>query len=281
MWAAGLMLMGGAVHAQTAPAGDADQQRAAIRALHWIKGPKQVQLFNNATLQVPADYLFLDPDDAAKLRTLEHNVGGGTQYFLAPADGHWQVWFTYLDDGYVKDKESIDAAALFKNIEENTAAANAERRKRGWDEMQVLGWQTPPHYDAQTNRLEWAVQGKDVRTNETVVNFNTRLLGRGGVMSATLITAPDQLTGAITDFAATLKGFEYLPGQRYAEYRPGDKVAKYGLAALITGGAAAIAVKTGLWKVVLGALVAGWKFIVAGVVAVFGGLMRRFKRTGT
>jgi hypothetical protein len=47
---------------------------------------------------------------------------------------------------------------------------------------------------------------------------------------------------------------------------------------LVTGGAAAIAVKTGLWKVIVGALAAGWKFIAAGAVALFGAISRRFKR---
>jgi uncharacterized membrane-anchored protein len=98
------------------------------------------------------------------------------------------------------------------------------------------------------------------------------------VMSAVLVTAPDSLTASIVEFKGTLSGFEYTPGQRYAEYKPGDKVAKYGLAALVTGGAAAIAVKTGLWKVILGAAVAGWKFVAAAVVGLFTWISRRFKR---
>jgi uncharacterized membrane-anchored protein len=92
------------------------------------------------------------------------------------------------------------------------------------------------------------------------------------------VADPDDLASAIADFKSTLTGFSYVPGQRYAEYKSGDKVAQYGLAALVTGGAAAIAVKTGFWKVIVGAAVAGWKFIAAGAVAVFGGLARRFKR---
>jgi uncharacterized membrane-anchored protein len=144
--------------------------------------------------------------------------------------------------------------------------------------MAVDGWQTPPHYDTQSHHLEWAVDGKDLKNNEGVVNFNTRILGRGGVMSAVLLTDPDNLSASITEFSSALSGFEYVPGQRYAEYKPGDKIAKYGLAALVTGGAAAIAVKTGLWKVILTAVVAGWKFIAAGCVALFGGLAKRFGR---
>jgi uncharacterized membrane-anchored protein len=257
---------------------DSSAFRKQLSELHWVHGPQRVQLFGNSTLDVPAEYLFLEPADTAKLETLTHNVGGGTQYFLAPKDLHWEVFFSFRDDGYVKDDEKIDAAALLKTIEDSTEAANKVRRERGWDEMQVVGWQTPPHYDTQSNRLEWAVEGKDLKSSSVVVNFNTRLLGRGGVMSAVLITSPDGLSASIADLKSTLAGFEYSPGQRYAEYKPGDKIAKYGLAALVTGGAAAIAVKTGFWKVIVAAAVAGWKFVAAAAVALFGGIARRFKR---
>jgi len=241
--------------------------RKQLEALDWIRGPKKVQLFDNSNLQVPEGYLFLNPPDTAKLQALQHNLAGATQYFLAPEDFRWQVLFSFSNDGYVKDDEKIDANALLKSIEDNTVEGNKARREKGWDEMEVVGWQTAPHYDTQTHRLEWAIDGKNVRTNDVVVNFNTRLLGRGGVMSAVLITAPDALAPAIAEFKGTLNGFEYVPGQRYAEYKPGDKIAKYGLAALVTGGAAAIAVKTGLWKVIVTAVAAGWKFIAAAAVA--------------
>ena len=278
---AALIAIGYPCLADESPASqDASQadSREKLHALHWVNGPQQVQLYGNSSLQVPADYVFLDQAETAKLQALQHNLSNGTEYFFAPKDGRWEVFFSYSSDGYVKDDEKIDAAALLKSIEENTVAGNKMRRDRGWDEMQVVGWQTAPHYDGQSNRLEWAIDGKNLRTNNTIVNFNTRILGRGGVTSAVLVSSPDNLDEAIANFKSTLTGFEYLPGQRYAEYKPGDKIAKYGLAALITGGAAAIAVKTGLWKVILGGLVAGWKFIAAAVVAIFGGLARRFKR---
>jgi len=252
--------------------------RRQLNELKWIRGPQRVQLFDNSTLELPAGYVFLNPGETEKFETITHNIGGGAQYFFAPDDLHWEAHFSFKDDGYVKDDEKIDAAGLLENIKQNTDAANKVRRERGWDEMEVIGWQTPPHYDTQTNRLEWAVTGRDMKSNSTVVNFNTKILGRGGVMSVVLITSPDALSASTSDFKATLTGFQYVAGQRYAEYKPGDKVAKYGLAALITGGAAAIAVKTGLWKVVVGAVVAGWKFIAAAAIALFGGIAKRFKK---
>jgi uncharacterized membrane-anchored protein len=280
----GALLLGGWPLLAIAQAGSSDDAAheafmKELRALKWVAGPQQVQLFGNSSLKVPAGYLFLNPEDTTKLQALEHNLGNGHQYYFAPNDLHWGATFSFKDDGYVKDDEKIDADAIFKSIQNATEQANATRRERGWDEMQLVGWQTPPHYDSQSNHLEWAISGRDLKTREDIVNFNTRLLGRSGVMSIVLTTEPSNLTPSIAEFKTALSGFEYVPGQRYAEYKSGDKVAKYGLAALITGGAAAIAVKTGFWKVIVGALAAGWKFIAAAFVGLFGWFSRRFKKS--
>lgn len=272
------------LHAQASAAKESSEQAEARRqfdALGWVHGPQHVELFNNSALDIPEGYRFLNPADTTKFLAMTRNLGDGKEYFIAPEDMHWGAYFSYSDDGYVKDTDKIDSDAILKSIKQGTEAANEERKKRGWDEMAVTGWQTAPHYDASTKQLEWAIAGKDLANNRVAVNFNTRILGRGGVMSVLLIANPDGLEPAIGELKSMLGNFSYLPGQRYAEYKPGDKIAKYGLAALITGGAAAIAVKTGFWKVILTGLAAGWKFIAAGAVAVFGAVSRMFKRKNT
>ena len=64
------------------------------------------------------------------------------------------------------------------------------------------------------------------------------------------------------DFKATLKNFDYVSGEKYSEWKQGDKVAAYGLGALVLGGAAAVATKKGglklLWIAILGAGAALW-----------------------
>jgi uncharacterized membrane-anchored protein len=62
-------------------------------------------------------------------------------------------------------------------------------------------------------------------------------------------------------------GFQFSTGNRYAEWVKGDKVAAYGLTALVAGGVGAAAAKSGL----LGKL---WKAIVLGAVAVAAALKR-------
>jgi len=67
-------------------------------------------------------------------------------------------------------------------------------------------------------------------------------------------------------------------GQAYADFREGDRVAEYGLGALIVGGAAAVAAKKGFFAVIAKFLIAGWKLLLVGLVAVGGFFKRLFGR---
>ncbi|MGH8864834.1 MAG: DUF2167 domain-containing protein, partial [Burkholderiales bacterium] len=138
---------------------------------------------------------------------------------------------------------------------EGTQQANEERKSHGWAPLQITGWHFKPRYDKETQRLEWAIAA--VSEGEQVVNVNTRLLGRKGVTSATLVAGPDALDAAYTEFKDVLEGFQYVTGERYADVQEGDHMAEYGLAALIAGGGAAVAAKSGLLKGL-------WKFILVG-----------------
>ena len=90
---------------------------------------------------------------------------------------------------------------------------------------------------------------------------------------------PQHLNISVAKLNTILNDFKYNPDERYSAYRPGDKIAEYGLAALITGGAAAVAFKTGLLAIIIAKLAACWKLIVAGGAAVFGYVTRLFKRS--
>src|SRR6185436_1535572 len=67
---------------------------------------------------------------------------------------------------------------------------------------------------------------------------------------------------------------DFNEGHRYADYKPEtDKVAAYGLAALVAGGLAA---KTGLLKGLIAIIIALKKFVVIGVIALFAGIQKLF-----
>ena len=153
----------------------------------------------------------------------------------------------------------------------------AERKKLNLPILTLQGWSVPPHYDSETHRLEWGTKLTDPQGEETV-NYTVRLLGRSGVMSAILVSDPVHLDGDIKEFKTALKGFSYVAGESYSEFRQGDRVAAYGLGAQVVGGAAAEATSTGLLKGLVkffGISVFGG---AAAVAAAFRSMFRRISR---
>ncbi len=245
--------------------------------LPWQVGPITAHLGDEATLRVSDGYQFLDIQGTRRFNELAENPSDGSDEYTLAGNG-WVAFFSYGDVGYVKDDDTIDPDTILSNIRKGTAEANLERRKRGWGEMSILGWNTPPEYDSQLKTLTWSILGESTDDHKKVVNYNARLLGRHGVMSVVLVTGPDKLASAIRDFKDQVQGFQYVAGETYSEYQPGDHVAAYGLAALITGGAAAVAAKKGLFTVIGGFLIAAWKFALAGLVAVGAWLKSLFNK---
>jgi uncharacterized membrane-anchored protein len=59
-----------------------------------------------------------------------------------------------------------------------------------------------------------------------------------GPKACLLVVAPEKLPDALPLFRKVVAGCSYQPGQTCAEYRAGERVANYGLGALVIGGAA-------------------------------------------
>src|SRR5262249_12484185 len=147
-----------------------------------------------------------------------------------------------------------------------------ERVSAGNPPLQIVGWEVPPKYDETTHNLEWAIRGTS--EGEPILNYNKRLLGRKGGMEVVLIIEPDKLNSTLPAFRNLLAGYTYQSGQTYAEYKPGDKVAKYGLAGLVLAGAAVGAAKLGLLGPLLLILKKAWKLVVLAVAAVAASLKK-------
>jgi uncharacterized membrane-anchored protein len=261
---------------KTQPMSDQEYQQK-VRALHWVAGPKDLPALGNATFGVPDHYVFLDNADTKTFMVLNQNPPDAEdEQLFAPDDLHWFALIDFSPDGYVKDDEKIDADAILSSIKEGTEQANVERRKNGWGELQIVGWKKAPYYDEQTKRLEWALDLRD--ENGEAINFLTKILGRRGVTSAILVASPQHFDADLAEFKQALTHYNFNPGEKYSEFKPGDKVASYGLAALIAGGAAAVATKVGFWKWLGLALAASWKFIWVPIVAAWAGLKRMFRR---
>jgi len=251
--------------------------REVAQSLKWMTDGATQSIAGVAELKAPAGYVMLNPADTRKLMELMHNPTDDTsEYYLSPKSEEWFAVFSYDATGYVKDNDKVDADAVLESIKQGTDASNEERKRRGWEPLIIRGWSFPPRYDAATKRLEWAIDAASA--GHPVVNYNTRILGRQGVTKVTLVCDPAVLQKAVGEFNQAVGNFSYVASERYDQFKSGDKVAEYGLAALIAGGAAAVATKTGFWKALVGVLVAGWKVVVAAVVAGLAGIRSFFKR---
>ncbi len=239
-----------------------------LQKLAWQRGPGEGVIGAKAKIRIPQDYAFLDDRNTRRFLELMGNPPRDSHYMIAPANLDWFAVFSFDATGYVKDDEKIDAEALLDSLKKGDAPGNEERKRLGMAPIYTDGWHVPPHYDAGTRRLEWGMRLRDEKGGMHV-NYTSRLLGRSGVMSAVLVSSPQTLNEDMKAFNGALAGYEFVAGEKYAEFKPGDKIAEYGLAALVVGGAAAAAAKGGLfkwlgkflWVIVGGAAMGGWALL--------------------
>jgi uncharacterized membrane-anchored protein len=255
------------------PTAAPSNQGSQLEALPWINAPQSPQVTNRATIKLGPDVQFLDANATRSFMTLTGNLPDGENYVLVSKNRTWWAAYNFADIGYVKDDEKIDAAALLQQMKDGDAAQNEARAEMGLEPLTTVGWAVPPHYDPTTNNLEYGITLSAPSGQN--INYHMRILGRRGVMDATLVTSAETLQTDLAAFRQANKGFAFVPDERYAAYKDGDKVSEYGLAALITGGAAAAAAKKGLFAGLLLLLAKFWKLIA---LAVAGGLFafRRF-----
>jgi uncharacterized membrane-anchored protein len=274
----------GAGFAQSTEAARQEAAKAFEAAMaSATKGPAQIALATQGTLSLPQGRLFIAKENAVKALNAMGNPGSDPriQGLIFPADeGDWFVVVRFDPAGYIKDDDakSWNADEMLQNFKDGTEQANSERAKLGIPAMEIVGWAQTPTYDAAKHHLVWALSSKDKDQQSTAsqgVNFNTYVLGREGYFSMNLVTDLKSLDALKPQAQVLLSALSFDDGKRYADFNEKtDKVAEYGLAALVAGVAAK---KLGLIAVVLGFIV---KFYKIGLIAVFafgGGALKFFK----
>jgi uncharacterized membrane-anchored protein len=237
-----------------------------------------------ATLNLPDTFRYMDPASASTLLSelwgnppsddiLGVIVPAG---FDPLADAAWCVVVSYQEDGYVKDDdaEEINYSELLNDMKKDTRAASKARVKEGYSPIELVGWAAAPRYDKSTHKFYWAKELKFGDSDENTLNYNLRILGRRGILVLNAVASMSQLPDVEKATPEILAVVDFNEGHRYADYKPGsDKVASYGLAAIVAGGLAA---KTGLFKGLFVAILALKKFLIIGVIALLAGLQKLF-----
>jgi uncharacterized membrane-anchored protein len=239
-----------------------------------------------AKLNLPTNIVYLDPNDAdtVLVKIWLNPPGEKTLGMLIPADRTpgdpdcWGVTITSTEEGYVKDDDAgkINYDDLLKQMQAATLAENKERTASGYPPIELVGWAEPPHYETNSHKLYWAKEYKVGNSGENSLNYDIRILGRRGFLVLSAIAGMDQLPEIKREAPQILGLVEFNDGSRYTDFDPKvDKVATYGLAALVAGG---IAAKLGFFKLLWVGLIAAKKFIIIGVVAVSAWVRKFFKK---
>lgn len=265
---AALLCFSGLVFAQAT--GDQEAQaKALLNSLQYQTGTVAVPEAK-AQLDLKSGFRYLGKADARKV--LEQYWGNPPDDtvlgLIVPdkdplgTDHSWAVVVTYNDEGYVSDEDAneIDYADLLKEMQAGTKESNEARKSQGYQAIELVGWAEPPRYDAVTKRLYWAKELAFEGTNENSLNYDIRVLGRQGYLSLEAVASIKDLNKVNDGMKQILPMAQFYAGNGYADYNPStDKMAAYGLAALVGGGVAA---KAGLFAKLGALLLAGKKFII-------------------
>lgn len=266
-----------------------ESQQAAMQAA-WkeaqkveILGPTEVALGDQAKLQLPANYGYIPKEQAASLlKSMGNNSDDRLLGVVIPTDeeANWFVVIEYNKSGYIKDDDakSWNVDELLENYKKGTEEQNKVRVKDGFPEIEVTGWLEKPKYDADKKQLVWSMSSrhKGETGPDHTVNYNIYALGREGYISMDLVTAIKNLEHDKPVAAALLAGTEFVSGKKYEDFNSiTDKVAEYGLAALIGG----VAVKKlGIMAIATGFILKFAKIIFIAVAAAGGGFFSFLRR---
>ena len=263
--------------AATAPA---QQPKGGVDPIARIAkpGPMTGLLGNVASVKVPKDFLFIDRSGMPEFCRLTQNIHSPNYVGCLLSDEGWFVVFNFEDTGYVKDDEKDkirDADKMLAGHKENQVGGNEELKRRGLPQLEIVGWQTPPYYDEELKSLAYGLRLRTIGQPGETVNFTSYLLGRRGTLKTVLVADPNEMAAAVPRLKQLIKDVQYNQGERYADFKEGDKLATYGLAALAAGGGVAVLAKTGLLTKFLKPIIVGVVVVAAAVGSFFKKLFGR------
>jgi len=283
-----LLLMTSAAYAEdpaSDPATNADEQEKAMQFAKQLwdsldRKNGEVKLSNGvATLNLGDKYYYLSPKDAEKVLVQVWGNPEGSGYDTlgmifpektTPFDQEaWGVTIHYEEDGYVSDKDAddINYDDLLSQMKDDVDEANNERKNAGYEPIELVGWAAKPYYDKTQHTLHWAKEIKFGSQPENTLNYNIRVLGRKGVLVLNFVSGMSQKAEIDQSLGTVLSLAKFDQGSRYEDFNPSmDKVAAYGLGALVAG---KVLAKTGLIAAAIILLKKFWIFLALGIGVIF------------
>ena len=122
-----------------------------LKNLNWQMAPAVGNVGDKGEIKLTEPLMFLDAADTSKFLQFNGNPPQTSSYTIATKKGYWFGVLHFINEGYVKDDEKIDANALLESLKEGNIQGNEEKRKQGFETLILDGWYFPPRYDTETN----------------------------------------------------------------------------------------------------------------------------------
>lgn len=236
-----------------------------------------------ASMLVPKGFRYLDKEQANYVLTdlWGNPKSEGVLGMLVPENvgildsNAWIFTVSYDEMGYVKDEDAndINYDDLLKEQQDATIEGNAERIKNNYDPITLVGWASPPYYDSNKKVLHWAKELKFGDLTTHTLNYNMRILGRKGIFLINAVADMRELPLIKRNVNAILSSVTFDEGSKYSDFNPElDEVAAYTVGGLVAG---KVLAKAGFFVV----LAKFWKFILFGLIAFGGFIMKFFKKS--
>ena len=151
---------------------------AAMQAA--ITGPTDIIVADQAHLDLPAEMAYIPRSQAQRLlQAIDGQGDDKVQGMIMPTseEEDWMLLVSYEPAGYIKDDDAKewDPDDMLNSLREGTESANAERKARGIDELEVVGWAEVPAYTASNHQLRWSASARTKGSQDSnyTINYNT------------------------------------------------------------------------------------------------------------
>jgi uncharacterized membrane-anchored protein len=260
---------------------------STLDGLKWQSG-KVSLMGGKMELALPEGYRYLDSGETRKVIVDlwgNPSFAADNQMGMVFAPGQepvgadsWSVVVSYDDQGHVDDKDaaSINYDELLTALQKSTEESNLERQATGGRSLKLVGWAERPTYDATAKTLFWAKEFEQ-GDGERRLNYGVRILGREGILSLSAVSRIGKLKEVKLGMNDLFSFARFTPGNTYADFKSGDRISQAGLSVLVAGGAQ-VAAKSGLFKIVIGGIVAGKQFALLGFLLVLALLFFVYRR---
>lgn len=243
-----------------------------------IKGPANIELLDQATLRLPEHYIFVPRKEAVVLLEASGNQVSADFFGVIMSDATsipYIITVDFIKSGFINDEDAKEwnAAEMMDVLKKGSIETNAWRKTQGFPTTDITGWVQEPAYDAKAHKLIWSISGMDSESHK-FINYNTFALGRDGYFTLMLLSNEKDIEKNKIDANKILSSVYFNREKRFEDYVDGkDKVAAYGIAALVTGIAAK---KLGLIALASAFFIKAWKMGLLGVAAVYTIIKRKF-----